>query len=182
MGEGIERARKLDPEAARAIENMRDQLLIVFVRRLGGRIRIPVIEVDATEGMGLGFRLDGDFFVFELIDSPKPASPPVDRSQRTMEDGSPENPDHREIDPATGMQKGYVVLSAAERAKGFVRPVRRSYVHDVCGSTTTMATALAETYARDPGFYGATFCAHCMSHFPVEQFRWMDGTSETVGS
>src|SRR4051794_8569721 len=29
------------------------------------------------------------------------------------------------IDPATGMHKDYWVLSAEERAKGFVRPVRR---------------------------------------------------------
>ena len=37
--------------------------------------------------------------------------------------------EHLEIDPATGMQKDYVVLTAEERAKGFVRPVRQSYVH-----------------------------------------------------
>ena len=47
----------------------------------------------------------------------------------TLTDGSPVTDDHREINPATGMQKGYVVLSAEERAKGFVRPVRRSYIH-----------------------------------------------------
>jgi len=54
-------------------------------------------------------------------------------STRTLTDGSPVTPDHREIDPATGMQKAYVVLSADERAKGFVRPVRRTYVHQKCG-------------------------------------------------
>lgn len=100
--------------------------------------------------------------------------PPVDRSQRTMTDGSPVTPDHREIDPATGQQKGYVVLSAEERAKGFVRPVRRSYVHRTCGGMTTMGLALAETYARDPGFYNATFCATCRTHFPLDQFTWGD--------
>lgn len=47
----------------------------------------------------------------------------------TLTDGAPVTPDHREINPATGMQKGYVVLSEEERAKGFVRPVRRSYRH-----------------------------------------------------
>lgn len=54
---------------------------------------------------------------------------PVDRSAITLTDGSPVAPDHTEIDPATGMQKGYVVLSEAERKKGFVRPVRDSYRH-----------------------------------------------------
>src|ERR1700742_19544 len=77
---------------------------------------------------------------------------PVDRSQRTLTDGAPVTPDHREL-KENGQQKGYVVLSDAERAKGFVRPVRRTYVHAKCGVTTTMGHALAETYARDPNFY-----------------------------
>jgi hypothetical protein len=62
---------------------------------------------------------------------------PVDHSKQTLTDGSPVTPDHREIDPATGMQKGYVVLSVEERAKGgFVRPVRRSCRHLPCGTVT----------------------------------------------
>lgn len=101
--------------------------------------------------------------------------------QTTLVDGSPVTPDHREIDPKTGMQKAYVVLSAEERAKGFVRPVRRSYVHNTCGALTTMHQALAETYARDPKFYSGTFCCNCGAHFPVAQFVW-DGTTEAVGS
>lgn len=107
--------------------------------------------------------------------------PPVDRDARTLTDGSPETPDHTEINPATGMQKGYVVLSAEERAKGFVRPVRTSYIHKTCGTLTTMNTAIAETYARDPGFYGGTFCVHCKTHRPLTEFVW-DGTEEQVGS
>ena len=54
--------------------------------------------------------------------------PPVDHSARTLTDGSPVTPDHKEL-RADGQQKGYVVLSDAERRKGFVRPVRRSYRH-----------------------------------------------------
>lgn len=102
----------------------------------------------------------------------------------TLTDGSPVTPDHLEIDPTTGMQKGYVVLSAEERAKGFVRPVRRTYTHEVCGTDTTMGQALAETYARDPAFYSGTFCVRCGSHFPVGadgQFVWA-GTRERVGT
>jgi hypothetical protein len=102
----------------------------------------------------------------------------------TLTDGSPVTPDHREIDPRTGQQKGYVVLSAEERARGFVRPVRRSYVHEKCGTVTTMGQSLAETYAREPSFYSGTFCVHCRSHFPVGiagEFVWV-GTNEKVGS
>jgi hypothetical protein len=59
-----------------------------------------------------------------------------------------------ELDPITKQHKAYWVLSEAERAKGFVRPVRDRYRHETCGSVTTMGRALSETYAREPGFYG----------------------------
>ena len=101
--------------------------------------------------------------------------------RRTLTDGSPVTADHRDIDPSTGMQKGYVVLSAEERAKGFVRPLRSVYLHKTCSTTTRMGDAIAETYARDPSFYSGTFCVHCRAHFPLDQFVW-DGTNEQVGS
>lgn len=134
-----------------------------------------------------------------------------------------------------GMNAAYLVLPEEDRAKGFVRPVRRSYKHvgpaghsrtlrdlsaeeaerfaafgyvkfepypetelpvtgrywtqvDLdraqaggCGAVTTMAQAIAETYARDPKFYGATFCATCQTHRPVAEFLWVDDNT-TVGS
>ncbi len=166
-----------------------------------------------------------------------------------------------------GQQNKYVVLSDEERAKGFVRPVRRSYKHvgtrptyphhlrdltpdeqtrlaqynyskyevypcavvvdpggptpaggypsanerhvedsgsflhhfanadgssvtgrfwtdaqlrSGCGTVTTMAQAIAETYARNPGFYGGTFCVGCGVHLPVGaagEFVWLDDGS-----
>lgn len=154
--------------------------------------------------------------------------------RETLVDGSPVTPDHRELKD-NGQQKGYKVLSEEERAKGFVRPVRRSYVHvgipgpkyplrdltdeerelygdtyakfepypedtglvgkfwyqsDLdrvgkgCGVVTTMALPLAETYARDPGYYGGTYCCGCKTHLPVGaygEFVW-DGTNERVGT
>lgn len=87
------------------------------------------------------------------------------------------------IDPKTGMHKDYYVLSDSERAKGHVRPVRDTYKHEKCGSTTRMNITIAETYARDPKFYGSTFCYHCGGHFPVGpagEFVWLNG--EKVGS
>lgn len=109
--------------------------------------------------------------------------PPVNRDDQTLTDGSPVTPDHRELRP-DGMQKAYVVLSEAERAKGFVQPVRRDYQHLKCGVVTTMGVALAETYARDPTFYYGTFCAYCGGHFPVGEageFVWY-GTKQKVGT
>lgn len=107
--------------------------------------------------------------------------PPVDRSARTLTDGSPITEDHLQINSMTGQQKGYVVLSEEERKKGFVRPVRTIYTHATCGTDTTMGLALAETYARDPTFYGGTFCVSCKNHFPLNEFVWK-GTDEKVGA
>lgn len=101
----------------------------------------------------------------------------------------------------TGQHDGYIVLCPDERAKGFVRPYRDAYKHvgrmeqlvndagedthtvrvGGCGTVTTMGRALSETYARDPNFYGSTFCCHCNRHFPVAEFVWTaDGA--VVGS
>jgi len=130
--------------------------------------------------------------------------------------------------------KKYLVLSEEERTKGFVRPVRQTYIHvgkqgpknslrdltaqeqiryekygyvkyeeysenssnsvvgrywtrqgleqlnNGCGTTTTMELAIAETYARDPHFYGYTYCVNCSKHLPVGEFVWEDGS--VVGS
>lgn len=109
------------------------------------------------------------------------AAIPVDRSARQLSGGGAVTEDHREINPATGLQKGYVVLTEAERAKGFVRPFRDAYRHAKCGAITTMSRDIAATYARDPYFYSGTFCSTCRGHFPIGEageFTWyeMDGT------
>lgn len=95
-------------------------------------------------------------------------------SDRQLTSGAPvpEDGSHKEIDPTTGQQRGYVVLSPQERAKGFVKPYRDSYIHEKCGVQTKMGVALSETYARDPYFYSGTFCVGCGAHFPLNQFHW----------
>jgi hypothetical protein len=80
-----------------------------------------------------------------------------------------------------GQHKDYIVLCPDERAKGFVRPFRNKYVHRTCGVETRMGEALSETYARDPEFYGATFCVGCNRHLPVGEFVW-SSDGEVVGS
>jgi hypothetical protein len=132
-----------------------------------------------------------------------------------------------------GQHTSYWILSEEERAKGFVRPVRRYYKHvgsggpthptrpltdeehqrydrfnyvlfepypksespvvgnywtqerldkaNGCGSVTTMSVVIAETWARDPKFYRATFCYKCGVHLPVSEFVW-EGTDERLGS
>jgi Phosphoribosyl-ATP pyrophosphohydrolase len=46
-----------------------------------------------------------------------------------------------------------------------------------CGRVTTMSRSLSETYARDPEFYGATFCSHCGTHLragKLGEFVWIE--------
>lgn len=76
--------------------------------------------------------------------------------------------------------EAYLVLSEAERAKGFVRPLRDSYRHLTCKTVTTTSYALAATFARQPDFYTGTYCSQCRMHRPVTEFFWLDG--EPVGS
>lgn len=148
--------------------------------------------------------------------------------------GGAVTPEHTDLKP-NGQQKGYVVLTPEERAKGFVRPVRDRYVHvgirpkhrtrplteqelrdygqygyacfevypaseepvsgrfwtqamlnSGCFTLTRMSRDIAETYARDPKFYGGTFCIGCGKHLPVEEFVWVspegDQTEERLGT
>ena len=151
----------------------------------------------------------------------------------------PNNPNIRRGPPDTEprtQNDTYLALSKAERAKGFIRPVRCSYVHvgikgpshplrdlnekerenphdwvkyepypagfqgaalgrmwtqaqldsvgEGCGAVTKMNRELAETYARQPGFYGATYCIGCSMHLAVGkdgEFVWEE-TDERVGT
>lgn len=112
-----------------------------------------------------------------------------DRDRYATTDGKPPHPEFdmpeapapQPVDRVTGQHKAYWVLSEAERAKGWVRPYRDAYRHAKCGTITTMGRALSETYAREPSFYGATFCCQCRAHFPVAEFTW-DADGQTVGT
>ena len=112
----------------------------------------------------------------------------AENPRTTLSDGTQVYPEHRSIlkdGPREGQQEGYVVLAEEERAKGFVRPVRRSYRHLKCGAVTTMGQALAETYARDPSFYSGTFCCGCRMHVPVGpdgDIVWVGTNDEKVGT
>lgn len=111
--------------------------------------------------------------------------PAVDRTATTTTDGRDAGAVRNEQRGGIGMHKSYIVLTDEERAKGFVRPVRNSYIHEKCGTLTRMGCAIAETYARDPSFYSATFCCGCNAHFPVGEhgeFIWSDGDKSKVGT
>jgi len=107
----------------------------------------------------------------------------MEEPRTTLSDRTQVYPEHRRL-KENGQQEGYVVLAEEEIAKGYVRPVRRSYTHLKCGGVTTMGETIAQTYARDPYFYSGTFCCHCGKHFQVGkdgEFVWAN-TSEKVGT
>jgi hypothetical protein len=68
MGTGTDAARDIAPEHATLIDNMKEQLLIAFLRRLGGTLDMPVSEVDDTSTLLFAFSIDFDkrIFHFEL--------------------------------------------------------------------------------------------------------------------
>lgn len=53
-----------------------------------------------------------------------------------------------------------------------------------CGTVTKMPQSIAETYAREPHYYGSTFCCGCGTYLRVGasgEFVWQ-GTDERVGT
>lgn len=62
----------------------------------------------------------------------------------------PNHPDlKRGIDEEKVPQnKAYLVLNDDEKAKGYIRPIRDTYIHKTCGTVTRMGLSIAETYAR----------------------------------
>jgi hypothetical protein len=87
---------------------------------------------------------------------------------------------HGADDKQTSQHDAYLVLSEEERGKGFVRPYRETYIHLKCGVVTKIGRELSETYARNPHFYGSTYCVSCKMHLPLKEFNW-DGTHENLG-
>lgn len=53
------------PHAA-VIEMLKDQLLIVLIKRLGGKVDLPCAEVDDTAGDNLAFSVDQETRVFHF--------------------------------------------------------------------------------------------------------------------
>lgn len=67
MAEGIELAAQDNPHHARAMDLMKEQLLIVFALRLGGigiNIDIPAEEINATGDYVMTLRQDPEINVF----------------------------------------------------------------------------------------------------------------------
>lgn len=68
MGKGIDLAREHAPEHAAVLDDFKDQLIIVLVKRLakGGKLDIPVAEMDDTGSDLLAFAVRDGVFHFEL--------------------------------------------------------------------------------------------------------------------
>lgn len=66
MGKGIDAARAAGAGIhADVLEDFKDQLLIVFLKRLGGKASIPLTEVDDTGRDLLAFNFADGVFNFE---------------------------------------------------------------------------------------------------------------------
>jgi|ERR1039458_7805382 hypothetical protein len=91
----------------------------------------------------------------------------------------PKDPElgHGVDDKPIPQHKKYLVLPDGGE---YIRPYRTTYVHGKCGVATTMNGTISATYAKNPKFYGSTYCVGCRKHLPVSEFKWKDG--EVVGS
>lgn len=60
MGKSFDNARAAgqDPQLLDALEQMKDQLLVVLIKRLGGAVVIPVAEIDDTGGVRMDMVFD----------------------------------------------------------------------------------------------------------------------------
>lgn len=101
----------------------------------------------------------------------------IDKSiQRRIEMTIPEDFDYGE-QRADGQYENYPTIDEGD----FVQQVRTTYVHEKCGTPTTMTGSLPESVARDPEAYSHTYCAGCQDHVPVEEVHWKeDGESWVV--
>jgi hypothetical protein len=66
MGKGIDLARSEAPLHAQVLDDFKDQLLIVLLKRLGGKVSIPVAEVDDTGSDLVEFNIVDRVFNFEV--------------------------------------------------------------------------------------------------------------------
>lgn len=66
MGKGIDAARDTAPLHAAVLDDFKDQLILVLVRRLGGKVSLPVKEVDDTGGLLLAMSVNDGVFNLEL--------------------------------------------------------------------------------------------------------------------
>ena len=66
MGKGIDLARADNPLHAGLLDDLKDQLLIVFLKRLGGSITVPVAEVDDTGNDLLELAVRDKQFIFNI--------------------------------------------------------------------------------------------------------------------
>jgi hypothetical protein len=66
MGKGIDLAREDNPLHAAVLDDLKDQLLIVFLKRLGGKATIPLAEMDDTGLDLLTFAVRDKQFIFEI--------------------------------------------------------------------------------------------------------------------
>lgn len=99
----------------------------------------------------------------------------VEIPKMCLTDGSPVISEALEINPVTEQQKDRRILYPEEIVKReFIKPVRYKYRHLKCRVITTINQELAETFATNPKFYSGTFCSFCRSHYPLNEFIWME--------
>ena len=68
MGKGIDIARADAPEHTQILDDFKDQLLVVLIKRMGGNITIPIAEADDTGNdlLAMAVDIENKEFKFEV--------------------------------------------------------------------------------------------------------------------
>ena len=108
----------------------------------------------------------------------------MDEPRTTLSDGTQVYPDHRRIlehGSRKGQQEGYVVLAEEERAKGFVRPVRRSYRHIGPPPPTGLRDLTADEHERYDQYGYVKFEPYGPERSPVTGRFWKQADLDRLG-
>ncbi len=74
-----------------------------------------------------------------------------------------------------GQQRAHVTLAAADRYRGTLVGVPRSYVHSGCGAGTGMPEEIVRSYLANPFLYNDTaFCTGCEDYVPHVECTWLE--------
>jgi len=106
----------------------------------------------------------------------------TDEPTTTLTDGSPvpANGSHKQL-KANGQQTEYVILSAEERAKGFVRPVRDSYIHVGPPPPSGLRDLTAEEHERYDQYGYVKYEPYGPERDPVTGMYWTQERLDRLG-
>lgn len=129
--------------------------------------------------------IEGCFYCDELVSIRNERfapPPPVDRNAQTTTDGrSPVEVRAEQQADGNKMHKSYIVLTPEERAKGFQRPVRRSYRHVGVGLPADLQDLTDKQREQGAKFGYVKYQPYGPERAPIVGMYWTQADLDRVG-